>query len=243
MSRAAVFLDKDGTLVKDVPYNVDPALVQLAPGVDEGAAALHEADFLLVVVSNQSGIARGFFPEVSIAPMKRCLEMKLAEAGAPIAGFYYCPHHPQGAVAEYAIECECRKPRPGMLLQAAIDLEIDLARSWLIGDILDDIEAAKAAGCRAVLLNNGHETEWATGGRRVPEFIASDFAGAAKYILAHHRCVPLRERGRSRGAKGDHARARPRPRRAIQGGILPGLFAFPPLFSPRRLLAASGRHR
>src|SRR5438874_4893062 len=145
--QAAVFIDKDGTLIEDVPYNVDPALVELAPGAAEGLVLLAEAGYALVIVSNQSGVARGMFAEEALVAIEDRVRELLGEIGVPLAGFYYCPHHPQGQVARYAIACSCRKPEPGMLLQAARDLQLDLDRSWLVGDILDDVAAGRRAGC------------------------------------------------------------------------------------------------
>jgi histidinol-phosphate phosphatase family protein len=180
----AVFLDKDGTLVEDVPYNVDPTQVRLAPGAAEGLAALHEAGYALVVVSNQSGVARGRFPEAALLGVERSLRRLLAAFGVPLAGFYYCPHHPEGAVPAYTMRCACRKPAPGMLHRAAAELGLDLARSWMVGDILDDVEAGRAAGCRTILIDNGNETEWRSGPGRRPTRVAADLAEAARLILA-----------------------------------------------------------
>src|SRR3954470_2176029 len=118
----AVFLDKDGTLVNDVPYNVDPSLIELAAGAAEGAALLVAAGYSLVVVSNQSGVARGIFPETAIAAVERRIRELLIDASVSLDGFYYCPHHPQGNIARYAAECDCRKPAPGMLTRAADEL-------------------------------------------------------------------------------------------------------------------------
>lgn len=175
----AVFLDKDGTLVEDVPYNVDPARIKLMPGAIEGLAQWHRAGYRLVVISNQSGVARGIFPEEALAGVRLRMETLLAESRIALAGFYYCPHLPEGSVAAYAIECECRKPAPGLLLRAAYDLDIDLGRSWFVGDILNDVEAGNRAGCRTILLDNGHETEWLGGKFRQPYFVASDLNEAA----------------------------------------------------------------
>ncbi|RIK74712.1 MAG: HAD family hydrolase [Planctomycetota bacterium] len=178
----AVFLDKDGTLVNDVPYNVDPSQISLAPG----AAALPrlvEAGYRLVVVSNQSGVARGYFDEQALNGVEQRLRELLEDLGAPLAGFYYCPHLPTGRVAQFAVRCECRKPQPGLLLRAAKELSLDLRRSWMIGDILDDVEAAHLAGCRAILLLNGGETQWVVAARRAPDAVARDLAGAATRIL------------------------------------------------------------
>jgi D,D-heptose 1,7-bisphosphate phosphatase len=176
----AIFLDKDGTLIHDVPYNVDLDKIRLCAGVADGVERLHQAGFRLVVVTNQSGVARGYFEEAAIAPVEQHLRQLLQ---VPIAGFYYCPHHPDGVVADYAIRCNCRKPKPGMLLQATADLGIDLDRSWLVGDILNDVEAGRRAGCRTVLIDNGNETEWILSPRRSPHHTAKTFDEAANIIL------------------------------------------------------------
>jgi D-glycero-D-manno-heptose 1,7-bisphosphate phosphatase len=186
----AIFLDKDGTLIEDVPYNVDPDLIRLSAGAAEGTQALHRAGYRLVVVSNQAGVARGLFPAAALAGVERRLRHLLAAAGVPLAGFYYCPHHPEGAVADYAVSCDCRKPSPGLILRASRELGLDPARSWLIGDILDDIEAGRRAGCRTVLIDNGQETEWEPGRWRHPDFFAPDLAHAARTILAAEALRP-----------------------------------------------------
>ncbi|HEY9880585.1 MAG TPA: HAD family hydrolase [Leptolyngbyaceae cyanobacterium] len=178
--RKAVFLDKDGTLIENVPYNVDPALIRLYPETCSGLRRLHEAGYLLIVITNQSGVARGYFSEAAIAPVEAHLRQVL---GVPLAGFYHCPHHPDGSVAQYAIDCTCRKPEPGMLLQAAADLNIDLAQSWLIGDILNDVEAGRRAGCRTILIGNGNETEWVLTPERIPHHTVSNLDQAADSIL------------------------------------------------------------
>jgi len=183
MTERAVFLDKDGTLVEDVPYNIDPEQVRLAPGAGEGLAALAGAGYRLIVVSNQSGVARGFFAEDELAGVRRRLEELLAEYRVPLDGFYYCPHHPEGSVARYAVACTCRKPAPDLIVRAAREKGVALGKSWLIGDILDDIEAGRRAGCRTVLIDNGNETEWQGSDRRQPEHVARDLAEAALIIL------------------------------------------------------------
>jgi len=181
--RPAVFLDKDGTLVEDVPYNVDPSRMRLATGAIEGLMTLHAAGYLLVVVSNQSGVARGYFPEAALRGVERWLRELLAQAGVPLAGFYYCPHHPKGSVAAFARACDCRKPGTGLLRRAAADLRLDLRRSWMVGDILDDVQAGKVAGCRTVLVDTGNETEWVRSPDRTPDVVVPDFAAAARAIL------------------------------------------------------------
>jgi histidinol-phosphate phosphatase family protein len=181
--RRAVFLDKDGTLVEDIPYNVDPQKVSLSRGAAAGLAALHAAGYRLVVVSNQSGAARGYFPEAALEGVRRRLGELLAAHRIPLAGFFWCPHHPDGVVPELAVACDCRKPAPGMLLRAASELGLDLGASWLVGDILDDVEAGRRAGCRTVLLDNGHETEWRRGPQRRPDGVAATLDEAARFIL------------------------------------------------------------
>jgi D-glycero-D-manno-heptose 1,7-bisphosphate phosphatase len=181
--RPAIFLDKDGTLTPDIPFNVDPLLIDLAPCAPEGLSLLADAGYQLVVISNQSGVARGYFAEGDLAAVERRICELLAKHGLALEGFYFCPHHPQGVVPEHSISCDCRKPRPGLLLQAANELNLDLAASWMIGDILDDIEAGHSAGCRAALLLNGGERQWHLTSLRRPELYADDLADAADKIL------------------------------------------------------------
>jgi histidinol-phosphate phosphatase family protein len=185
MNHPAVFLDKDGTLVEDVPYNVDPTLLRLMPQAAEGLRVLDAARYRLIVISNQSGVARGYFPEEALAAVEVRLRELVQDAGARLAGFYYCPHHPKGVVPAYAVVCDCRKPAPGLIVRAAREHGVDLARSWFVGDILDDIEAGRAAGCRTILIDNGHETQWKLSPQRSPHFKAADLADAAALIIAH----------------------------------------------------------
>jgi histidinol-phosphate phosphatase family protein len=180
----AVFIDKDGTLVENVPYNADPAQIRLTPGAGAALVRLREAGFRLFVVSNQSGVARGLFPIEALDGVERRLRELLAADGATIDAFAWCPHHPEGTVAPYAVACDCRKPAPGMILRLAREHGVDLARSWMIGDTPNDVEAAHRAGCRAVLLDNGGETEWLRDAPRDPDSIVPDLAAAADVILA-----------------------------------------------------------
>ncbi len=175
MAVNAVFLDKDGTLVENVPYNADPAKIRLAAGAGEALRAMQAAGYRIFVVSNQSGVARGYFPERALAGVLKRLRELLVAQGVELAGFYYCPHHPEGG-------CACRKPAPGLILRAAHEHEVDLKRSWLVGDILDDVEAGRRAGCRTVLIDNGNETEWRDGAERKPDFKVADLPGAARVI-------------------------------------------------------------
>jgi D-glycero-D-manno-heptose 1,7-bisphosphate phosphatase len=187
IGRAAVFLDKDGTLIEDVPYNVDPARITLAPGAPEALHALQETGFALVVISNQSGAARGYFRPPALGRVEREIRNQLRHRGITIDGFYWCTHHPQGRVPSLAFECVCRKPRPGMLRRAASELGLDLEASWMVGDILNDVEAGRRAGCRAVLIDNGNETEWLAGPWREPDLVVHDLREAAAGILLRSR--------------------------------------------------------
>lgn len=156
MPRDAVFLDRDGTLIEEVHYLARPEQVRLIPGAAEAVRRLNHLGVLVVVVTNQAGVARGYFPESRVAEVHAHLAMLLAEQGARVDAFYFCPHHPTEGAGAYRVACDCRKPRPGMLLAAARDLDIDLSRSWMIGDKPCDAEAGRAAGCRSVLVRTGH---------------------------------------------------------------------------------------
>jgi len=178
----AVFLDKDGTLVENRPGSVMPTNVRFFPDVFAALRLLHRAGFILVIVTNQAGVARGHFTEAALQHVQSSMQNTLREANIPLHGFYYCPHHPEGIVPPYAIPCPCRKPRPGLLMQASREHNIDMAESWMVGDILDDVEAGRRAGCRTVLLNNGHETEWVFTETRWPDHTAGTMVHAAQVI-------------------------------------------------------------
>jgi len=178
----AVFLDKDGTVLADEPYNVEPARMAYAAGARAGLRVLAASGAPLIVISNQPGVARGRFAPQALARVHTRLGAMFAEAGARLAGFYWCPHDPRGTVAAYSHACACRKPQPGLLLQAAREHRVDLGRSWFIGDILDDVEAGNRAGCRTVLLDVGNETEWRSGPGRTPTVTMPDLEQAARHV-------------------------------------------------------------
>jgi D-glycero-D-manno-heptose 1,7-bisphosphate phosphatase len=184
MKRPAVFLDKDGTLVEDIPYRADPSCIRFFPDVFAGLRLLQQSGYALVIVTNQSGVALGYFSEQALACMRESLSATLLDADVLLDGFYYCPHHPEGIVERYAVQCHCRKPKPGLLTRAASDLHLDMTRSWMIGDILHDVEAGRWAGCRTVLLDNGHETEWDLTEQRWPDYVASTLLQAAQLITS-----------------------------------------------------------
>ena len=174
--KTAVFFDKDGTLVKDVPYNVKPDLIELTTGAAESLQSLKKARWKIFVVSNQSGVARGLFTEEDLQKVWE----KLNElCGIQFDGFYFCPHLENGEIEKYSFACDCRKPAAGMILQAARENEIDLKNSWIIGDSLKDIEAGRRAGCRTILLSN----QEASNENQQPDFIVKTLPEAAKLIL------------------------------------------------------------
>lgn len=179
----AVFLDRDGTLVYPGHYPSRPEDLRLYEGIEQPLRILQEAGFLLVVITNQAGIARGYFTEADLTRMHDHLTHELARLSVRLDGIYYCPHHPEGAIAELAIRCDCRKPQPGMVLRAARNLSIDLSSSWFVGDILDDIEAGNRAGCRTILVDLGTESLPAAALRR-PNFVARNTLHALHIICA-----------------------------------------------------------
>jgi D-glycero-D-manno-heptose 1,7-bisphosphate phosphatase len=184
----AVFLDKDGTLIRDMPYNADVRQTRLLPKVGAGLRLLAAHGYRLIVISNRASGVRGMFAEQAQCGVEERLRDLLSRQGVTLTGFYDCPHGTAARAARHAPRrCSCHKPRDGMLMQAAVEHSIDLARSWMIGDILNDVEAAHRAGCRGVLIDNGNETEWKMTAPRVPDWIASDVSGAARLIIGEQR--------------------------------------------------------
>jgi D-glycero-D-manno-heptose 1,7-bisphosphate phosphatase len=156
--RPAAFLDRDGVINVDHGYVYRREDFEFVPGVLEGAQRLSRMGYALVVVTNQSGIGRGLYTEEDFDTLTQWMMQAFAAAGAPLAGVYFCPHHPIEAVGVYRCECQCRKPAPGMLLRAAAELCIDLKASAMFGDRASDLQAAKAAGVphRILLATDGH---------------------------------------------------------------------------------------
>lgn len=183
-TQRVVFLDRDGTLVQPRHYPSRPEELCVYPELGSRLAHIQALGFRLIVITNQGGLARGYFNVEALARMHDHLRAELARDGVQLDAIYHCPHDPAGSIAELAITCACRKPQPGMITQAARDWQIDLRRSWLVGDILHDVEAGNRAGCRTVLVNNGGETEWRTGPFRTPELIVSETTEALDRILA-----------------------------------------------------------
>jgi D-glycero-D-manno-heptose 1,7-bisphosphate phosphatase len=175
--RPAVFLDRDGTLIEDPGYVRDAEQVRLLAGAAEALRDVRAAGFVVVVVTNQSGVARGYLDEIVLAAIHDRMRELLAASGARLDGLYYCPYHPQAVVEAYRKESDWRKPGSGMLLQAASDLGIDLRRSWMIGDSPRDIQAGRSAGCRTVLLAQGHGEDCGA------DAVAADLQEASAIVL------------------------------------------------------------
>jgi D-glycero-D-manno-heptose 1,7-bisphosphate phosphatase len=182
----AIFLDRDGTLVHPRHYPTRPADLHLYAGIGPALRLLQTAGFKLIMITNQSGLARGYFGEADLTRMHEYLASELAKLDVRLDGIYYCPHHPEGTVRDLAIECECRKPQPGMLFRAAAEHALELGRSWFVGDILDDIEAGRRAACRTVLVDLGTESP-PDGPLRQPDFVAEDTPHALRIIAAAER--------------------------------------------------------
>ena len=156
---SAVFLDRDGTIITDKHYAFDPAGIEFIDGALDGLRRLEAAGFRLFVVTNQSGVARGYFDENDVWAMHARLDALLRQAGVTVDRFLHCPHHPDGVIKKYAFSCLCRKPKPGMIWRAASEESIDLAQSWVIGDAPSDVLAGVRAGCKTVLLDGPRSRE------------------------------------------------------------------------------------
>lgn len=150
--RKAVFLDRDGTIIEDVCHLHRIEDIRILPGVPEAIRRLNEVGWLVIVVTNQSVVARGLLSEDQLKVIHKVIDKRLANRGARIDAWYYCPHHPGGIVREYSIECECRKPKPGMLLRAAREYDITLECSWMVGDKQSDVECGSRLGLRSIQL-------------------------------------------------------------------------------------------
>jgi len=187
MGQRGVFLDRDGTINEEVEYLSNVDQLKLIDGVTEAIRLLNNAGYKVVVITNQSGIARGYITEAQVKTIHTELEKMLQKENAYIDGIYYCPHHPDADVDAYKVDCDCRKPKRGMLEQAAKDLDIDLKNSFVIGDKLSDLGAGAAAGCRKILVRTGYGKEME---KELPnasfhaDHIADDVLKAVKWIVA-----------------------------------------------------------
>lgn len=186
MSRPAVFLDRDGTINEEVGYIHELERLNLIPGAAEVIRKLNEMGVPVVLATNQSGPARGFYPESWIHQLNQRLNHLLAAEGARLDALYYCPHLPDGSVPEFSLACDCRKPEPGMLIQAAQEHDLDLARSFMIGDKATDVEVGERAGAHTILLTSGYGSQVLAGTYQhqvSPEYICASLQEAFQQIL------------------------------------------------------------
>jgi len=183
----AVFLDRDGTVNVEVGYLSDLSQLRLIPGAGEAIKRLNEGGLKVILVTNQSGIARGYFSEAFVKATHELLEKMLRKEGAVINGIYYCPHHPTAGNSEYTTQCDCRKPGTGMIDRAARELAIDVTRSYVVGDKWSDVELGQRAGARSILVRSGFAPDDPGNVRpphlKDPDFIAHTITQAADWIL------------------------------------------------------------
>lgn len=172
--RPAIFLDRDGVIIKEKNFLIDPDDIEFIPETIEAFDRINDK-FAKVIVSNQSGISRGLFSAEDVEKFNEALSNKLSEKGIFIDGWYFCPHGPDD-------DCKCRKPQPGMIFTAAVELNIDLENSWIIGDKSSDIAAGKSAGVRAILVKTGYGGNEDNASEAAPIYIANNILDAINYI-------------------------------------------------------------
>ncbi len=189
--KKAVFLDRDGTVNEEVGYMRDLSMLTLIPGVGRAIKKLNDAGFLVVLVTNQSGVARGYFPESLVDEAHARLEVLLGADGARLDAIYYCPHHPTAGTTMHTRVCACRKPGTGLIDQAARDLAIDVHRSYMVGDKWSDVELGHRAGAASILVRSGFAADDPGNARPEhvadPDFTAHDLAEAADWIIAQSK--------------------------------------------------------
>jgi D-glycero-D-manno-heptose 1,7-bisphosphate phosphatase len=186
-ARRAVFIDRDGTISEEVGYVNHVSRYRVFPFAAEAVRLLNESGWLAVLVTNQAGVARGYFVEDLIQEVHGLLASELARGGARLDAVYYCPHHPTVGEPPYRFDCDCRKPRPGLIRRAAEELGVDLARSWMVGDRYSDTQLARNAGVRSAFVLTGygrgeleHQSQaWA----HRPDLVAENLLEAAKVIV------------------------------------------------------------
>ena len=181
----AVFLDRDGTLLEEAGYLDRLERIAFFPYAIDAVRLLNRAGFKVIVITNQSGVGRSMYSEEFVLRTHEVMTERLAAGGARVDGYYYCPHHPQSSVERYRLECDCRKPAPGMLRRAAADLALDLARSFTVGDKWTDVAVGAAAGAKGILVRTGYglASEAAPPPDVAPALFADNFAAAAAWIL------------------------------------------------------------
>lgn len=190
MTIAAVFLDRDGTINEEVGYLRDVGQLRILDGAVRGIALLRQQNLKVIVATNQAAVARGYVSELQLQRIHRQLGRSLRAAGAGLDGIYYCPHHPSEGQPPYRSDCSCRKPKPGMLQRAAQDWNVQLTRSFVVGDKITDLAAGLAVGCRLILVRTGYgrqaEREFAHQDFQ-PDFVAQDLWEASRWIVTQAR--------------------------------------------------------
>ena len=180
--RRAVFLDRDGTINVELEFLYRPEDFEFIPGAPQAIRLLNEAGFRVIVVTNQSGIARGFYDEAAVSRLHRFMDVQLARFGARIDAYYFCPHHPEYGTGDYRKSCACRKPMDGMLRRGAAEFSLDLSASLIIGDRYVDVAAGLKAGCRAMMVRTGYGAAESAG--LPPEIhVYADLLEAARAIV------------------------------------------------------------
>jgi D-glycero-D-manno-heptose 1,7-bisphosphate phosphatase len=183
--RPAVFLDRDGTLLEEAGYLDRLERLVFFPFAIDAIRLLNRAGYAIVVVTNQSGVGRGMYAEDFVIRAHQVVDERVRVGGGQIDGYYYCPHHPTAEIEKYRLDCDCRKPGPGMLRQAAADLDLDLSRSFAIGDKWTDVQAGRAAGASGILVRTGYGRSSEMGRRNgvEPVAVVDDVISAAAWIL------------------------------------------------------------
>ena len=180
----AVFLDRDGVITQEPPYYAHKlSQLELLPKSADAIRLLNEKEFLVVVACNQAGIAHGYYREEDAILFNQAMKDNLAREGARIDAVYYCPHHPEARIERYRVNCNCRKPEPGMLTRAGKELSLNLKQSFMVGDKLSDIEAGKRAGCKTIMVKIGQGFEELKAKHVECDYIADDLYDAVKHII------------------------------------------------------------
>jgi len=179
----AVFLDRDGTIIEDSGYISTPEQIHFIPGSIAAIKKLNQAGYKVIVITNQSGVARGIFSEDMLQTIDKIVHRQILNGGAHVDGFYYCPHHPEHGVYPYKQKCDCRKPEIGLIKKAVKDHQLELAGSFLVGDHSCDIGAGKKAGVKTIFVLTGHGAKEKEKLAEKPDHTAADLAAAVKYIL------------------------------------------------------------
>ena len=185
--KSAVFLDRDGTINEQMGYINHTCRFQLLPGAAQAIKKLNDAHIPVIVVSNQSGLARGYFPEELLVAVHEKMHKLLAEEGARVDAIYYCPHHPEAKEERFRESCDCRKPKPGLILQASKELGLDPEKSFVVGDRWSDIKTAANCGATSILVRTGYgrgDEQYIGPQQKIqPDFKADDLTGAVDWIL------------------------------------------------------------